>query len=40
MGMTATELEHRMSGKELVEHVAEMHLTANEQADAQKQGTV
>jgi len=30
MGMTAAELERRMSGGELVEHIAEMRLTADE----------
>ncbi len=34
MGMTATELESRMSGGELAEHIAEMTLTVREQQAA------
>jgi len=36
--MTAAELTSRMSGKELVEHIADMQITADEHAQAE--GTV
>ena len=38
MGMTANELERRMTGRELVEHIAEQRLAAAERVKAQKRG--
>ena len=34
MGMTAAELENRMSGGEFAEHMAEMRITYQEQKEA------